>query len=80
MQIHYTLTETDYINFNLFHIQNSNTAMNGLKLQRFLTPVIFLIAAYFFAWNDGFYILSFSIFGIMALLWIFFIRSIFFVK
>lgn len=73
MQIKYHLTEEDYINFNLFHMKNSKTAMKALKVQRFLIPIVYMVVAYVFASVlDGSYILSFSIFGIMGILWIIF--------
>lgn len=73
MQIKYSLTEEDYINFNLFHMKNSKTAMNALKVQRLLIPIVYMAVAYVFARVlDGSYILSFSIFGVMGVLWIIF--------
>ena len=35
MEIHYNLTEEDYINFNLYHIKNSKAGKRALVLQRF---------------------------------------------
>lgn len=73
MQIKYSLTEEDYLNFNLFHMKNSNTAKKALKVQRYLIPIVYMVVAYVFARVlDGSYILSFSIFGIMGILWIIF--------
>lgn len=71
MEITYTITEQDYLQFNLFHMKNSQTAMNALKVQRFLIPIVYMVVAYFFAKLMGdSYILSFVIFGIAAVLWI----------
>ncbi|TKC18034.1 YcxB family protein [Robertmurraya kyonggiensis] len=73
MQIKYSLTEEDYLNFNLFHMKNSKTANKALKVQRYLIPIVYMVVAYVFARVlDGSYILSFSIFGIMGILWIIF--------
>ena len=46
MEITYYLTEKDYINFNLYHVKNSETGKKALNMQRFLSPVIFIISAY----------------------------------
>lgn len=71
MEIKYYLEETDYVNFNVFHMQQSKTATKLIMLQRFLTPAIYLVAAYFFAKIiDGSYILSFIVFGLVALFWV----------
>lgn len=71
MEIKYILHEDDYLHFNLYHIKNSKTSMKVLKLQRYLTPLLYLIAAYIFALlTDGSYILSFSIFLTLSVLWI----------
>lgn len=70
MELKYTLTEQDYINFNLFHIQNSKMATKALKIQRYTIPVLYLVLAYIFATiGDSSYILSFIIFSIFGILW-----------
>ena len=71
MEIDYKLTEEDYLNFNLFHAKSSNTIAKSLALQRFLLPIIFLIAAFMFAWiGEGSLVGSLIIFSIMGILWI----------
>lgn len=71
MELKYLLTEQDYINFNLFHIQNSKMATKALKIQRYTIPALYLVLAYVFASiGDGSYILSFTIFTIFAILWL----------
>ncbi len=49
MNIHYELTEEDYINFNLYHIKHSKMGKRSLLLQRIISPFIFIIGAYLFA-------------------------------
>jgi hypothetical protein len=49
MEINYRLTEEDYLKFNLFHINNSESANKSLKTQRFATPFVYIIFAYIFA-------------------------------
>ncbi|WP_246010441.1 YcxB family protein [Bacillus yapensis] len=54
-------------------MKNSHTAKKALKVQRYLIPIVYMVVAYVFARVlDGSYILSFSIFGIMGILWIIF--------
>ncbi|WHY01416.1 YcxB family protein [Neobacillus sp. DY30] len=49
MEIKYNLTEKDYLNFNLFHVKNSASATRSLNLQRYVTPLVYLIFAYIFS-------------------------------
>ena len=71
MEIDYNLTEEDYLSFNVFHAKSSKTVAKSLVLQRFLSPIIFLIAGFMFAWiGDGSLIVSLIIFSIMGILWI----------
>ena len=46
MDITYTLTEEDYLKFNLYHIKNSKTGIRALNLQRFVPPLLFIVLAY----------------------------------
>ena len=43
MRIKYNLTEDDYINFNMYHLKKSDSLKKSIMINRFLTPVIFLI-------------------------------------
>lgn len=47
MEIQYELTEEDVITFNLYHVKNSKVGRNSLKWQRYISPLIFLLFAYF---------------------------------
>lgn len=49
MNIHYELTEEDYINFNLYHIKHSKMGKRSLLLQRIVTPFLYIIVAYLFS-------------------------------
>ena len=43
MRLEYELLEDDYINFNLLHMKHSKTIKKSMKINRYLTPVIFLL-------------------------------------
>lgn len=71
LEINYNLTEEDYLNFNLFHAKNSKTVTKSLVLQRFLSPIVFLIAAFVFSRiTDGSLVGALIIFSGMGILWI----------
>ena len=73
MEIKYNLTEEDYLNFNMYHIKNSKTGKKALNLQRFSSPIIFLIFSYVFSIiSDIPLLISFSTFLVMGILWIIF--------
>ena len=71
LKIDYNLTEEDYLNFNLYHAKNSKTVAKSLLIQRFLSPIIFLIAAFIFSWIDDVSLVgSLITFSIIGILWI----------
>lgn len=71
MEITYELTEEDYLQFNLYHVKHSATAVKSLKWQRFLTPVFFLVIAYLFSViGEGSAIFSFIVFGVFGIIWV----------
>ncbi|MED4453154.1 YcxB family protein [Metabacillus fastidiosus] len=79
MEIKYYLTEEDYLHFNLFHIKNSKTTSRALNMQRFLTPIFFLILSYILsAFLDEPFIGLFIIFFILSILWIIFYPKYFY--
>lgn len=43
MKIKYNLTEDDYVNFNIYHLKNSSSLKRSIMINRFLTPLIFLV-------------------------------------
>lgn len=47
MTIEYEIIEEDYINFNLYHIQNSSSQKKLFNTLRFILPALFLPVIYF---------------------------------
>ena len=45
LKLTYHVTEEDYLNFNLFHLKHSKTAINAMRAQRFMGPGIFILAS-----------------------------------
>lgn len=79
MEINYTLTEEDYLNFNMYHVKNSKTAVKSLKLQRFITPLFFIVFAFVFsAIADVSFWGLFIIFFVIGILWVLFYPSYFY--
>lgn len=79
MQINYSLTEEDYLNFNMFHIKNSKTAINAMKKQRFLPPILFLILSFVFsAAGDVSFLGMFITFFLISILWVIFYPKYFY--
>ena len=78
MEINYNLTEEDYLNFNMFHVKNSKAVKRTLNMQRFITPIIFIVLSYVLSkvGNMSFFEL-FIAFLIVSILWIFYIQDIF---
>lgn len=74
MEIKYHLTEEDYLNFNLFHVRNSKSAVRSLNIQRFMGPIIFIVAAFFIAnFDDSMPIwLALVAYLLASILWIVF--------
>ena len=73
MEIRYSLTEEDYLNFNMFHIKNSKTAKRALNMQRFLTPILFIVASFVLSKVGNISFLGlFIAFLIVSILWIIF--------
>ncbi|CAM3114981.1 YcxB family protein [Filibacter tadaridae] len=79
MEVYYNLTEEDYINFNLYHVKNSKTGNRALKLQRFLSPLFFIVIAYIYSIMSGIPFLPlFITFLVMSILWILFYPKYFY--
>ena len=79
MEIYYELTEEDYINFNLYHIKHSKMGKRALTLQRFLSPLLFIIVAYLYAViGDLPFLPLFITFFVMSILWIIFYPKYFY--
>lgn len=79
MKINYELTEEDYLHFNLFHVKKSKVATKSLNIQRFLTPVFFIIVAFIFSLiGDMPFVFPLIIFGLISILWITFYPKYFY--
>jgi hypothetical protein len=79
MEINYNLAVEDYIKFNLFHIKNSKTAIRTLNIQRFLTPIIFIILSYVLTKVGTTHFLSlFITFFLISIMWIIFYPKFFY--
>jgi hypothetical protein len=73
MDLKYQLTEEDYINFNLFHMKNSETIMKSVRNQRIFTPVFYLLFSVVFSFLlDIPFLVSFTPFFILSVLWVLF--------
>jgi hypothetical protein len=73
MDLRYQLTEEDYINFNLFHMKNSETIMKSVRNQRIFTPVFYLLFSVVFSFLlDIPFLVSFTPFFILSVLWVLF--------
>ena len=71
MQLTYELTKEDFINFNFYHIENTSRAKKSLKMQRFVSPIIFLIAPFPVTMlSESPLSFWFTIFGAMYVLWV----------
>ncbi len=79
MEIYYELTEDDYIKFNLYHIKNSKTGKQALALQRFLTPLFFIIISYVYSMiSNKSFLPLFITFLVMSILWVIFYPKYFY--
>ena len=47
MKINFEITKDDYINFNLYHLENSKSHKNTFNILRYVIPIIFSIPIYF---------------------------------
>jgi len=79
MEIHSNLTEEDYIHFNLYHIKNSETGKRALALQRFITPLFFIIISYIYSLiSDMPFLPLFITFLVTSILWVIFYPKYFY--
>ncbi|WP_153731444.1 YcxB family protein [Sporosarcina obsidiansis] len=71
MEIQYELTEEDVVAFNLYHVKNSKVGKNSLQWQRFVSPLIFLLFAYFLSvFTDMARGPLFATFALTAVVWV----------
>ncbi|PID20476.1 hypothetical protein CSV61_14500 [Sporosarcina sp. P3] len=79
MEIHYDLTEQDVVAFNLYHVKNSKVGKNSLQWQRYISPLIFLLFAYFLTvFTDMAKGPLFATFGLTSILWVIFYPKYFY--
>jgi hypothetical protein len=79
MEIKYHLTEADYIQFNMFHIKNSEAMMGAVKKQRFYTPIFYIACSFLFSKILAIpFLYAFVPFFILSLLWVVFYEKYFF--
>lgn len=70
MEINYELTEKDYLDFNVFHAENSPTIRRSILIQRLIGPVIFLIMPFYATRYTGIPLWYWVIiFGTLGALW-----------
>lgn len=79
MEIEYELTAEDVVAFNLYHVKNSKVGKNSLQWQRYISPLIFLLFAYFLSvFTDMPRGPLFVTFGLTAVLWVLFYPKYFY--
>lgn len=79
MKIHYNLVAEDYIHFNLFHIKHSKTSLKSLHLQRYVSPVFFILVSIVFSIMGDLHFLSTLIpFLVLSILWVIFYPKLFY--
>ena len=79
MRINYNLTEKDYLNFNLFHVENSKATRKVLNTQRFVSPIIFIAMAFVFSRVGNVSLLVTLItFSLISIFWIIFYPKYFY--
>ena len=67
MRLHYTITEDDYIKYNLYHISNSASQKRIVLILRLLMPVLFAII-FFIAIPES-WVLALSIALVFSIAW-----------
>lgn len=79
MEITYTLTEDDYIKFNLYHTKQSETVQKNLFIQRIIGPILFIMFAIIFGLFSNLSLIGLLItFSILSVLWYFFYPAYFY--
>lgn len=65
MTIHYTITEQDYIAYNLFHYGQSRSVKRTLLLLRVLFPLMVILMAFLYSRINMFYLVIAVVFSIV---------------
>ena len=75
MKLQFLLTEKDYIEFNIYHMNHSPTYKKAIFFQRYILSLVYLILPFFFAQTStiplGFWLIPFII---VWLLWVLFYK------
>ena len=81
MKLEFSIEEEDYINFNIFHLDNSKTLKNSILFQRYGVPIIFLVVPFVLVKISN---IPFSYwmtwFGMMFIVWVCFYKKYFIFK
>lgn len=73
MIFEYELSKQDYIDFNIYHMKNSDTLKRSLHLQQYLLPIFYLIMPFILAGiTDIPLVIWLTTFVIVAVLWVIF--------
>lgn len=76
MKLEFILEEEDYIKFNIYHMDNSKTYRNSILIQRYVTPIIFLMPPFVLAKiTPAPFSYWMTCFGITFLIWICFFKK-----
>lgn len=79
MELKYELKKDDYLAFNLHYVKHSKTIKQSLFMQRFLTPIIFLILPFVLFWITGEFMIGlFITFALISVIWIVFYPKYFY--
>ena len=77
MKLEFNITEEDYINFNIYHMNMSKTYRRTIFKQRYIVPIIFLIAPFLFVKISKIPFLYWMVvYGVLYIIWHAFIRNI----
>ncbi|ALC80213.1 YcxB family protein [Bacillus gobiensis] len=79
MELKYELTKDDYLAFNLHYMKHSKMIKQSLFMQRFLTPIIFLVLPFVLFWMTREFLIGFFItFVLVSIVWMAFYPKYFF--
>lgn len=78
MRLYYSLTQEDYVNFNLCHIESDRALKKSMGIQRFGIGATFLLMPFIMSAITGInFKLFMAVFGAVSVLWIIFYKAIF---
>lgn len=70
MKIKYQITKDDYLEFNMYHLENSPSVKKELRVHKYIIPLLLIAAAAAFSLLTGMpLVITFPIFLIFAVLW-----------